>query len=288
MPRFTITEKQYLMDNYLKDTVGEMAAILDRDPSSVRYHLEKVLLVKLPKEVGIKKQRSVASENFKKHQFKAGHVPITKHAEGKIVTWYDERMKKSYKWIRVNGKWMHLSLHNWIKAGKEIPARHLVVFKTADTLNCEVDNLECISRSENIIRNSKHRKPARDRSIEKSIKANLQQQKLLHRQQLQLQKLEAKKELNQQKQIENYKRELLSLSKVVKKPKAPVIRSSKIKEPEKKQMPYRVYKTLPAERRLHIGDFTSLIPVRIDHRTTVYVKPGADIQAIIKRYQKAS
>lgn len=52
-------------------------------------------------------------------------------------------------------------VHNivWEEHHGPIPDGHIVVFKTADKLNTDIENLELISRAENMRRNSIHRYP---------------------------------------------------------------------------------------------------------------------------------
>jgi hypothetical protein len=46
------------------------------------------------------------------------------------------------------------------------------------------------------------------------------------------------------------------------------------------------HKKIAPEKQLRIADMSNLIPVRIDHKTTLYVKPGSDVDKILKQYQK--
>jgi hypothetical protein len=45
-------------------------------------------------------------------------------------------------------------------------------------------------------------------------------------------------------------------------------------------------KKILAKHSIVIPDSSKLIPLRVDHKTILYVKPGADVEAILKMYQK--
>lgn len=132
------------------------------------------------------------SEASKQHRFKPGHVPASKgkkladycSPEGiqrsiksrfkkgnkPVSTLYDGaitiRQVKSkgvarwYKFIRIREKeWEFYHRHIWKKANGAIPEGYNIVFKDGDTLNCTLDNLECISNAELAQRNTIHNLP---------------------------------------------------------------------------------------------------------------------------------
>lgn len=76
----------------------------------------------------------------------------------------DRRGGRKYKWIRLSkAKWQQLHVYNWEKENGPVPKGHIVVFKTTDTMNCEVSNLELITRAEHAVRNSNHENPSDSR-----------------------------------------------------------------------------------------------------------------------------
>lgn len=59
-----------------------------------------------------------------------------------------------YKYIRISeGNWKLLHRVVWEDANGLIPRDHVIVFKDRDQMNCHIDNLECISKKENMERN---------------------------------------------------------------------------------------------------------------------------------------
>lgn len=86
--------------------------------------------------------------------FKKGQLPKnTKEADGAITIRYDNR-GVAVPHIRLSlGKWEYLARHVWRQANGEIPKGHIVIHKDGDSMNCEIDNLELISRADNARRN---------------------------------------------------------------------------------------------------------------------------------------
>lgn len=86
--------------------------------------------------------------------FKKGQLPKnTREADGAISIRYDNR-GVAVPHIRISlGKWEYLARHTWREHHGEIPKGYIVVHKDGDSMNCEVDNLELISRADNARRN---------------------------------------------------------------------------------------------------------------------------------------
>lgn len=92
-------------------------------------------------------------------RFKKGNLPHTTLQDGAVTVRVDSR-GVPVKHIRIDqGKWEYLSRHTWRQHYGEIPAGHYIVHKDGDTMNCNIENLECISRAENMRRNTIHRYP---------------------------------------------------------------------------------------------------------------------------------
>ena len=102
-----------------------------------------------------------AIERTKKTRFKKGNEPhnTNKKGNGAIVT----RLASSgrnYKYIRIKkGVWELYHRVVWEKANGKIPDNHLVVFKDGNTENTNIENLNLITMTENMYRNSIHSYP---------------------------------------------------------------------------------------------------------------------------------
>jgi hypothetical protein len=103
-------------------------------------------------------------------RFKPGHLPATTLHDGAITIRHDKR-GVPYQHIRVDlGVWVPLHVHRWREAHGKIPRRHCIVFRDGDTLNCDLENLECISREEHMRRNTIHRYPAEVKTAIRAFK----------------------------------------------------------------------------------------------------------------------
>lgn len=98
-----------------------------------------------------------AIERSKKTRFQPGHPPVNELPLGSI------RVNRSgYKLIKVSmtgsmwERWHFLHRYIWEQHYGEIPKDMFITFKDNDPLNCDLDNLVMVSRSENAIMNKKH------------------------------------------------------------------------------------------------------------------------------------
>lgn len=90
--------------------------------------------------------------------FKAGHLPHNAKSDGEISIRNDEGRK--YKYIRLSlAKWVPLHVYLWESLNGPVPAGMIVVFKDRDSMNCDILNLELITREENMRRNTYQRYP---------------------------------------------------------------------------------------------------------------------------------
>ena len=67
-------------------------------------------------------------------------------------------------------RYMHKHVYLWEEANGPVPAKHMITFIDGDKLNCVPENLECISRAENVRRNQM-RLSAQPDELKPSIKA---------------------------------------------------------------------------------------------------------------------
>jgi hypothetical protein len=92
-----------------------------------------------------------------KTQFKKGGLPPNTKHDGAITLRHD-KSKKNYYYIRLSkSKWIPLHVKIYQDAYGPIPKNHIIVFKDRNTLNVTLENLECITRKENMLRNTLHR-----------------------------------------------------------------------------------------------------------------------------------
>lgn len=98
-----------------------------------------------------------AQERSRTTTFKKGHLPKNTLRDKVITIRYDHKNRggAAYKYIRISlGKWMPLHKYYWEEKHGPIPAGHCLWFKDGNSLNCDLSNLELITRGENLARNS--------------------------------------------------------------------------------------------------------------------------------------
>lgn len=184
--------KQFIRDNYLSLTTSELSKATGFNPSSISNFRKREGL-QLPEHIiqerkngsYIKKgsippnkgkrqseyMSKVQIERTKRTRFKAGSIPhnqqpighITQHSEGylKIKIAMNNHPKSNYE---------YLSHYVWKKHNGEIPKGLIVAFKDKDIDkldkdNYKIENLEVITRRENMLRNSIQNYPKEIRVI---------------------------------------------------------------------------------------------------------------------------
>jgi hypothetical protein len=110
--------------------------------------------------VGKNPKDYISPENYQKmaacHFKKGGLPPNTKH-DG-AITLRNDKTGAKYYFIRISkANWIPYHVKIYQDAYGPIPKNHIIVFRDRNTLNVSLDNLECISRIENMQRNSLHR-----------------------------------------------------------------------------------------------------------------------------------
>jgi hypothetical protein len=100
-------------------------------------------------------------EKVKHTFFKKGHLPHNAaDADGVITVRTDTKTKRVYKYIRLSlGTWLPYHQHLWETQHGKLPEGHCLWFKDGNSLNCELSNLELISRVEAMQRNTIQRFP---------------------------------------------------------------------------------------------------------------------------------
>lgn len=105
----------------------------------------------------------------KETQFKPGQLPKNTLHDGAISIRKDNR-GIPVKYIRVAmAKWEYLSRHIWRQANGPIPAGMCIVHKDGDTMNCALENLEAITRTEIMKRNTIQRYPAEVKQVIRTL-----------------------------------------------------------------------------------------------------------------------
>lgn len=185
MKRFTPQDDEIIRQMFHTHLLREIADRLNREMSSI-FGRAKRLGLRLSDE---EKQRRVhigIKKGWKKGratQYKPGHVPHNKckkptaeTIEKLKPTWFPKgstphnyRPVGSVRKLKADGylqiklakpkRWELLHRHVWRENYGEIPRGMIVVFKDRNPDNCEPENLELITRAENMKRNTIHNYP---------------------------------------------------------------------------------------------------------------------------------
>jgi len=107
------------------------------------------------------KMPTAVYEKVKRTMFKKGMMPINAKYDG-----HERISKDGYIEIRIKaGKYILKHRHIWEQRNGPIPKNMIVVFKDKNPQNIVIENLELISREENMKRNTIHRYPTELKSV---------------------------------------------------------------------------------------------------------------------------
>jgi hypothetical protein len=99
--------------------------------------------------------------------FKKGNKPANTKPVGTINVRLDSQ-NRPYQYIKIkDSHWELLQRYVWTKAHGEIPSGSVVIFLDGNYLNCDLTNLQVITRRENMARNTIQRYPAELQEIMK-------------------------------------------------------------------------------------------------------------------------
>lgn len=181
--RTTLSKKQetFLLNNYLTMPVKRIAEKTGKSYTALTCRLKQLGLIIPPEiieqrkretriqpgNVPVNKGKKMSRALYKKCQgtmFKKGNLPVNTKHDGAIAIRYEKLRDGStrpYKWIRISkANWKMLHVLTWEKKYGPVPKGHIVVFKDKNTMNLKLQNLELITKEENMRRNTIHNLPA--------------------------------------------------------------------------------------------------------------------------------
>lgn len=185
---FTPEEDEVLKGNYLDIPVKRLAALLNRSGCGINSRLRQLNL-KIPPELAKQRKESgmirkgavppnkgkkwedimspEAIERCKTTQFKKNHLP---HNSKKDFEEVQRKDSSGYMYLMIklpeNRKLIYKHIWLWEQENnRKLPAGYNIVFKNGNSLDCRIENLECISNAELMQRNTMHRFPEDLRKI---------------------------------------------------------------------------------------------------------------------------
>jgi hypothetical protein len=112
----------------------------------------------VPMNKGQKMSKDVF-DKVKPTMFKKGNRPPNWKEPGTIEIRKDTN-DYYYQYIKISdSNWEFLHRHIWEQTNGEIMKGHIIVFRDKNTMNCKIENLEMITRGENLKRNWLHNYP---------------------------------------------------------------------------------------------------------------------------------
>lgn len=273
--KFKPDEDEFLRANYLTTPAKRMAKMLGRSEGTARQRM-KILNLVVPPEIIEKFKRDSyikkghtpfnkglqqadfmtpeAIEATKATRFKPGSTPANTKKDNCLTLRIDNK-GNLYYWIRVSkGKWVMYHVYLWVKSGKEIPEGMILRFKDGDSLNVNLSNLKLVTRAEHLQLNNTDENGKRvPKHREPKVPVIKIKEKAL---------------------------------KVRKKVIARIVKPASVKVVQKEKA--FATKFLKEEKiQIKQADLTGLVSVRLNAKTVVFVKPGADIEKIKKQLNVA-
>lgn len=149
--RYTDKEIQFIKDNYKTKGNTELGKILGRSADGIKHQLQRFGLNRTKEEVTRLRQKP------NKGHFKKGSEPHNTKHNG-----YERITVDGYVEVRVSkGKFVLKHRLVWEKEKGKIPKNMIVVFKDGNPLNIAIENLELITKRDNMIRNQNREKAAK-------------------------------------------------------------------------------------------------------------------------------
>jgi hypothetical protein len=150
--RSVINKARYL--GLKKDRVYLQKMILNTAGKGEAHQFKKGHIPKNKGKKQVEYMTNEAIERTKATRFKKGHKPHNTKNDGYITI---RKCKRGfmYKWIKKDGIMRPYNVFLWEKHNGDVPKGFNVVFKDKNNLNCTtIENLDCISKKENMARNS--------------------------------------------------------------------------------------------------------------------------------------
>jgi hypothetical protein len=174
---FTPEEDEIIKQNYLDLPVKRIGQMIGRSFTGITSRLNQLGLIipdnlkaerkakgmfrkgQEPPNKG-KKMSPELYEKVKHTFFQKNHIPSNALPEGSEVERKD-KSGRSYWMIKIPGNRKLIHKHVWIwqtQYGK-VPKSHNIIFKNGNSLDCRLENLECISDGQLLKRNSMYNYP---------------------------------------------------------------------------------------------------------------------------------
>jgi len=163
---WTTAEMRLVRDRYKRYNDAELARMLGRSVKAVKAFRWRYRFIKSKEDHQFKAghvpfnkgKHFVAGGSSYLTRFPKGHLPHNTKADGQI-TIRKNMQGRLYKFIRLDaGKWVHLHRYLWEQEHGPLSPGLIIVFRDGNSMNCSLDNLECITQREIMDRNRNYEK----------------------------------------------------------------------------------------------------------------------------------
>ncbi len=177
---FTPAEDKYIIENLPVSSINKISTEIKRTSAYVGRRARELGLGHIieqnvinhrikpgnvPANKGLKQvdyMTPEAIEKTKHTRFQKGQRPHNTYGKPGLISIrkdHKNRGGKPYKYYCIDvGNWRPLHQYLWEEKFGKVPKGYCLWFKDGDTMNCDLDNLEMITRKENRIRNTGHYK----------------------------------------------------------------------------------------------------------------------------------
>jgi hypothetical protein len=190
---WTDKEIKFITENYSDMNTSDIAIILNRPMGGVYGKAHSMGLKKSKEYLAkmLEREAKKLAEFGKNYQFKKGHLPYNYGQKMSTILYEkiertmfkkgrkphntrnegeESKSKDGYTYVKIgDNDWRLKHRVIWEKVNGPIPDDHIVVFKDNNQLNFDINNLELISKSDNMLRNTIHQYPE---PIKEIIKLN--------------------------------------------------------------------------------------------------------------------
>lgn len=181
--KLTPSQEKFLIENYPFRYAKDIAVDLGMTLSAVYNYASSLGLHKDPefRRMELIRQTERLKNSSHRNRFKKGHTPVNKGQKmsnemyEKIKGTMFKKGQKSHNWrpdgseridvdgyvmFKVNGKFHLKHKYIWEQANGPMPKGHAIVFKDGNRMNVTIENLECISRQDLMLRNTIYQYPS--------------------------------------------------------------------------------------------------------------------------------
>lgn len=162
---WTEREKKFVTENFALMDYAELGHLIDRSKLAIQGFLDRNGLrlpedeykrrrnecLKLGRHTGVNKGQHLSRAT----EFKKGNKPGNTKGEGALTIRWGRKDNKPSMWKKLSDShWMPYAHYIWQQSGRKIEKGMCIWFINGNPLDCRIENLEMITRSENLRRNS--------------------------------------------------------------------------------------------------------------------------------------